>query len=134
MVAEVRARGVEPFLRERVIWQETRMRELETDLAAWQKRCLTAMGDQYDSLADEAAKTAFLGRQLSSPEIAVRSWALDKLQELRKGTGKLKLTELEQTLLKLISDPSKQVRFRQRVGVGGELNVAALQATEAGGR
>jgi HEAT repeat protein len=126
MVAEVRDRGVEAFLRERLIWQETRMRELETDLAAWQKRCLTVMGDQYDSLADEAAKTAFLGRQLSSPEIAVRSWALDKLQELRKGTGKLRLSDLETTLLKLISDPSKQVRLRtaQLLALVSELNVA----------
>jgi HEAT repeat protein len=126
MVADLRKRGVEAFLRERVIWQETRMRELETDLAAWQNRCLAAMGGQYDSLTDEAAKTTFLGQKLSSPEIAVRSWALDKLQELRKGTGKLKLTDLEATLLKLISDPSKEVRFRtaRLLAVVGELNVA----------
>ena len=126
MVAEMRARGVEAFLRERVIWQETRMRELETDLSAWQKRCLTAMGDQYDSLADDATKITFLGRQLLSQESAVRSWALDKLQELRKGTGKLKLTDLEQTLVNLIADPSKQVRLRtaKLLAVVGELNVA----------
>ncbi len=126
MVAEVRARGVEPFLRERVIWQETRMRDLETDLTAWQKRCLTAMGDQYDALVDEAAKTAFLARQLKAPEIAVRSWALEKLQELRKGTGKLKLSDLEPTLLDLISDSSKQVRLRtaKLLALVGELNMA----------
>jgi len=126
MVAEMRARGVETFLRERVIWQETRMRELETDLSAWQKRCLTAMGDQYDSLADEAAKTAFLSRQLTSPEIVMRSWALEKLQEFRKGTGKLKLSDLEPTLLNLISDPSKQVRLRtaRLLALVGELNLA----------
>ena len=126
MVADVRGRGVEAFLRERVIWQETRMRELETDLAAWQNRCLVAMGDQYDALADEVAKTAFLGRQLLSPESAVRSWALDKLQELRKGTGKLKLTDLEPTLLRLISDPSRQVRLgtARLLALVGELNVA----------
>jgi HEAT repeat protein len=126
MVAELRKRGVEAFLRERVIWQENRIRELQTDLSAWQNRCLAAMGDQYDSLADEAGKTAFLGRQLSSPEIAVRSWALDKLQELRKGTGKLRLTDLEPTLLNLISDPSKQVRLgtARLLALVGELNVA----------
>jgi HEAT repeat protein len=126
MVVELRKRGVEAFLRERVIWQETRMRGLEDDLLAWQKRCLTAMGDQYDSLADEAAKTTFLGRQLSSPEIVVRSWALDKLQELRKGTGKLRLSDLEPTLLERISDPSKQVRLRtaKLLALVGELNLA----------
>ena len=126
MVADVRTRGVEAFLRERVIWQETRMRELETDLSAWQKRCLTAMGDQYDALPDDTAKIGFLGRQLLSAEIAVRSWALEKLQELRKGTGKLTLTGLEPTLLSLIADPSKEVRWRtaRLLALVGELNVA----------
>jgi HEAT repeat protein len=126
MVAEMRARGVDAFLRDRVIWQETRLRELQTDLSAWQKRCLTAMSDQYDSLADEAAKTNFLGRQLLSSEIAVRSWALDKLYELRKGTGKLRLTDLEQTLLNLVADPSRQVRLRtaKLLALVSELNVA----------
>jgi HEAT repeat protein len=126
MLVELQQRGVEAFLRERLIRQETRVRELETDLSAWQKRYLTALGGLYDSLADDAAKNAFLAQQLSSSEIVVRSWTLDKLQELRKGTGKLKLSELEPILLSLISDPSRQVRLRtaRLLALMGELNVA----------
>jgi HEAT repeat protein len=125
MVAEMRTRGVDAFLRDRVIWQETRLRDLQNELSAWQKRCLTAMGDRYDSLADEAAKTDFLKQQLSSPEVAVRSWALDKLQELRKGTGKLRLSDLETILPDRISDPSKQVRLKTAQLLAlGELNLA----------
>jgi HEAT repeat protein len=88
------------------------VRELETDLSAWQKRYLTALGNVHDSLANDAAKNAFLAQQLSSPEIIVRSWALDKLQELRYAKGTLKLSELEPILSALISDPSRQVRLK----------------------
>jgi len=126
MLAQLKQQGVDVFLRDRLVRQETRVRELETDLAAWQKRFLTALGGQYDALADEAARSTFLAQQLSSPESIVRSWALDKLQELRKGTGKLRLSELEPILLKLISDPNRQVRLRtaRLLALMGELNVA----------
>jgi len=36
---------------------------------------------------------------LKSPEIIVRSWALDKLQELRNAKGTLKLSELVEPVL-----------------------------------
>ncbi|MCU0913621.1 MAG: HEAT repeat domain-containing protein [Planctomycetes bacterium] len=126
MLAELTQRGAGVFLRNRLAHQENRVRELETDLAAWQKRFLTALTGQYDSVADENARSVFLTQQLTSPESIVRSWALDKLQELRKGTGKLKLSELEPTLLNLIPDQSRQVRLRtaRLLALMGELNVA----------
>ncbi len=127
MMTELQQRGTEAFLRERVIRQETRMRELEADLSTWQTRYSTALGRLYNALADEAARNAFLTEQLSAPEMPVKLWALAKLEELRKGTGKLKLSEqLEAVLLSLISDPSRQVRLRtaRLLALMGELNSA----------
>jgi HEAT repeat protein len=126
ILAELQQRGPEAFLRERLVRQETRVRELETDLSAWQKRYLTALGNVHDSLANDAAKNAFLAQQLSSPEIIVRSWALDKLQELRYAKGTLKLSELEPILSALISDPSRQVRLKTArvLALMGELNTS----------
>lgn len=126
LLAELQGRGAEAFLRERVIRQETRVRELETDLSAWQKRVLTTLSELYDSKATDAAKTAFLSQQLTSPEVAMRSWAVDKLQELRNAKGTLKLSELEPILLDLIRDPSRPVRLRtaRLLARMGELNVA----------
>ncbi len=112
LMDELQQRGVEPFLRERLVRQETRVRELETGLFDWQKRYLTTLGDLHDAQPNDAAKTAFLGRQLESPEIVVRSWALDKLLELRNAKGTLKLVELEPVLSARVSDPSPQVRFK----------------------
>jgi HEAT repeat protein len=126
LLADVQGRGAEAFLRERLIRQETRVRELETDLSAWQKRYLTVLSSHHDSLANDAAKNAFLAQQLNSPEIIVRCWALDKLLELRSAKGAMKLSELEPILSGLISDPSRQVRLKTArvLALMGELNTS----------
>jgi HEAT repeat protein len=125
-LAELQKRGLEAFLRERLIRQETRMRGLEDDLADWQKRYLTSLSDLHDALPNETAKTDFLSRQLNSQEIVVRLWALDKLQELRTAKGTLKLSDLEPILSKLISDPSRLVRLKTAkvLALMGELNTS----------
>jgi len=113
MFAELQQRGAEVFLRERLVRQETRMREMEADLTTWQQRYRTTLSRLYDSLTDDAAKSAFLAEHLAAPETTMRLWALDKLDELRKGTGKLKLSDqLQAVLLGLISDPNRQVRSK----------------------
>lgn len=113
MFTELQQRGAEAFLRERLVRQETRMREMETELATWQQRYRTALSRLYDSLTDEAAKNAFLAEHLGAQETTMRVWALDKLNELRIGTTKLKLSDqLQAVLLGLISDPSRQVRLK----------------------
>jgi hypothetical protein len=126
MFTELQQRGAEAFLRERLIRQEMRMRELETEITAWQKRYRTVLNNLYDSFTDEAARNKFLAQQLSAPETTVRLWALDKVEELRKGTGKPKLSELEAALLGLIVDPDKQVRLKtaRLLALMAELNAA----------
>jgi HEAT repeat protein len=123
--AELQQRGTEAFLRERLFWQERRVQELETSLSDWQKRYLSALSGQHDSLPD-ALKCAFLAEPLSSSEVIVRLWALDKLLELRNAKGTLNLSELEPNLLARISDPSRQVRLRTArvLAKMGELNTS----------
>lgn len=126
ILAELQERGPEAFLRERLVWQETRARGLDDDLSAWQKRYLTSLSDLHDSLPNEVAKTDFLSRQLNSPEIVVRLWALNKLQELRSAKGTLKLSVLEPILANLVADPSRQVRLETArvLALMGELNTS----------
>jgi len=77
-------------------------------------------------LANEALKADYLSRQLSSPEIIVRLWALDKLQELRNAKGTLKLSALEPNLSNLVADPSRLVRLKTArvLALMGELNTS----------
>lgn len=127
MLTELQQRPAEAFMRERLVRQETRVRELETQLASWQKRYLSALGGLYDTLTEEGARNAFLAQHLGAQEMMVRSWALDKLEELRKGTNKLKLSErLESALLATISDTDRQVRSKtaRLLSLMGEVNAA----------
>ncbi len=126
---ELQERGAETFLRERVIRQETRMRESDAEREAWQKKYLTALSTLYTLQGDEAAKVKFLAQYLGAQEARVKIWALDRLEELRQGTGtsKAKFSELETSLIPLISDPSRDVRLntaRRLAVMGQELNVA----------
>jgi len=112
-LTELQQRATEMFLRERLVRQETRMREIETDLVTWQTRYLKALDGLCNSLQDDAARNAFLAQHLSAEETSVRLWALGKLDELRQGTSKPKLSEqVQTTLLGLISDPSREVRSK----------------------
>ena len=51
----------------------------------------------------------------------MKIWALDRLEELRSGTSKVKFSELEPVLIPLISDPSRDVRLNtaRRLAVAG---------------
>ncbi|MEN6575459.1 MAG: hypothetical protein ABFD90_03885 [Phycisphaerales bacterium] len=129
MLQELQGRGAETFLRERVIRQETRMRENEAEREAWQKKYLTALSTLYSLQGDEAAKAKFLATYLGAQEARVKIWALDRLEELRQGTGtsKARFSEIETSLIPLISDPSRDVRLsvaRRLAVMGQELNVA----------
>jgi len=92
----MRRRGPEAFLKNPLImrhWlvsRENRIQELAASLTVWEQKYLAALGMLYDVQADEKARSEFLEQQLNAPEVSVKLWALGKLEELRKGTGKSK--------------------------------------------
>jgi HEAT repeat protein len=98
-------RGPEAFLnnpgimRNWLISRENRIRELTTSLASWEQRHMVALGRLFDVQADEKARSDFLAQQLNSPEPGVKLWALGKLEELRRGTGKARLSEQVENVL-----------------------------------
>jgi hypothetical protein len=116
---DLHRRGPEAYLnnpaimRNWLISRENRIRELTTSLAGWEQRYLVALSRLYDMQADEKARSEFLAQQLNSPEPGIKLWALGKLEEIRKGTGKTKLSEqVESVLLSLVSHRDKRVRSK----------------------
>ncbi len=115
----LRRRGPEAFLnnpsimRNWLISRENRVRELTASLASWEQRHMAVLGRLYDVQVDEKARSEFLAQQLNSAEPVVKLWALGKLEEMRRGTGKTKLSEqVENVLLGLVSHPDKRVRLK----------------------
>ncbi len=117
--AGLKSRGPEAYLKNPLImrnWlvsRENRIRELAAAQTLWEQKYLAALGSLYDAQADEKARSEFLARQLSAAEPSVKMWALGKLEELRKGTGKGKLSEqLEKLVLGLVSYRDRRVRLK----------------------
>jgi len=119
LMEAMRRRGPEAFLKNPLImrnWlasRESRIQELTASLTGWEQKYLATLGRLYDVQADEKGRSEFLSQQLNSPEPSIKVWALGKLEELRKGTGKGKPSqEMEKTLLGLISYRDRRVRLK----------------------
>jgi hypothetical protein len=123
---ELQQRSTEVFLKERVVRQETRMRETEGERESVWKKYLADKTTLYNLQGAEDAKVKFLATHLAERETRVKLWALDRLEELRVGTSKAKFSALEPVLKDLISDPSRDVRLStaKRLASLWELNVA----------
>ncbi len=112
-VSDLESQGPETYLRKRLVRSEADIRTLKTGMQLWQDYYFAALGDWYSSLTDEPVKVAFLTDRLKTPEPEIKLWALDRIEQLKKGTSKPKLSEdFEKTLLSLISSKNRQVRLR----------------------
>jgi hypothetical protein len=92
--------------RERLLRQETRLREIQAERDRWQKLYMGALDKEFEPL-DAAAKTACLLERLGSDVPAIRLWALDKLQRYPAEST----AGLRDKLLSLLSDENRQVRM-----------------------
>lgn len=104
------------IMRNWLVSRESRIRELTASLTSWEQKYLGALGALYDVQADENARSEFLLRQLTAVEPSVKLWALGKLEELRKGTSKGKLSPaIEKTVLGLVSHRDRRVRLKTAI-------------------
>ncbi len=110
-INELRGKGRDEFLRDWLIRQEAEMRNLRREVKSLQDKYLLALDREYDGISDDAVRGKFLKEHLSSSEARVKLLALDKVYKWQFASGKPKLpAELEPILLKLISDPDKDVK------------------------
>jgi HEAT repeat protein len=112
-IEAIQQQSTEAYLRKRLMRSESDIRDLKASVQSWQDYYFLALTNWYASLGDDAARSTFLAERLKTAEPAIRLWALDRLAELKKGTGKPKLSEdLEKTLLSLVSSKNRQVRLK----------------------
>ena len=109
---ELKRKGRDEFLRDWVIRQEAQLRELEAEAALWRQRYVSALGQIYDRITDDAAKGKFLAEYLTDSKAAMRLWALERVYQDRVGTASKLPAELGPVLIELISDPDRDVRLQ----------------------
>jgi HEAT repeat protein len=114
----------EAFLRNRLIRQGGLMRKLEAERNSLRRQYLDALERVYLGMKD-SDKGVFLGEHLGSSQAVVRSWALDKVYELRIGAAPLP-AELGPVVISLLGDPEQEVRLKTAkvLSVMAELNPA----------
>ena len=112
-IIELRSKGKDVFLRDWLIHQEALLREMRAKLNSWQNKYLTELSKRYDSISDDTVRGEFLTEHLGSSEAKTKLWALEKVDQWSKGTNQNLPTELlKPILLKLISDPDRDIRLK----------------------
>ncbi|MBN2512003.1 MAG: hypothetical protein JXB18_03590 [Sedimentisphaerales bacterium] len=103
---EINQKDPAEIRRERLLRQETRLREIQAERDRWQKLFLAALDKEFE-LVEAAAKTTYLLDKLSSDLPAIRLWALDKVQRFQTDAA----AGLRDKLLLMLADENRQVRL-----------------------
>jgi HEAT repeat protein len=114
VIAQIKHRGSEEFLREQMVRKGNQVRRLEGEREMWRNQYLAAMEKYYGSIKEQkAVRDVVLVENLSSSQAPVKLWALEKVSQLLVGTPNPELpAELGPILLGLLSDKNREVRVR----------------------
>jgi hypothetical protein len=114
IIKELETTGKDKFLQERLIWQESNMDKLDARSRLWRERYLASLDRLYNPINDDAGKSRFLLEFLSDKENEVRLWSLNKVYQWWVGTQPATnlLVDLGPALIKLISDPDRDIRLK----------------------
>jgi HEAT repeat protein len=124
IIDELKRKGINDFLRDWLVRQETQMRKLETELDLWRGMYLSALDKIYDGISDNTAKGQFLAERLGDSKDIVKLWALEKVSQWRVGTKSELPAELGPVLVNLVSDQNRDVRLKAAglLSLMGQLN------------
>ncbi|MDD5064444.1 MAG: hypothetical protein PHQ35_06775 [Phycisphaerae bacterium] len=112
IIDELKRKGINDFLRDWLVRQESQMRKMETELDMWQGMYLLSLDKIYDGISDDAGKGRFLAECLGDSKDVVRLWALEKVSQWRVGTKSELPVELGPVLVNLVSDQNRDVRLK----------------------
>ena len=105
---DLKQKSPDDIRRERLLRQEMKLREIQTERDRWQRLYLGVLDKQFET-ADEASRIAMALERLDSDLPAIRLWSLDKLD--RYPTSAVQ-TVMRDKLLALLNDESRLVRLK----------------------
>lgn len=125
IIDTLKRNGRNAFLRDRVVRQESDIRDIESRLGHWKKLYLTAIDQIYNG-KDEQFRGKFLIEQLNSSSAVLRLWAIGKVTQWRTGTNPRLPAEIGPVLLYLVSDTDRDVRLSvaELLSLASDLNSA----------
>ena len=111
IVNELNRKSKEEFMRDWLIRQEERIRQLKEENQTWQTRYFSSLDKIFDELADDAVKGTFLSEHLGDEKTEVKLWAIEKVRQLRMSTVGEVPKEIWTMLVNMLSDVDSNVRF-----------------------
>ncbi len=120
------------ILKEWVIAQDERVRQLETQLKNYQQLYIVSQDKIYDGTANDTEKAEFLAGHLGSEYSNVRLWAIQKVDIWLKSGSEVPLAVLSGPLMKLVSDDEVSVRLStaELLSLLSNVNSAAILLTQ----
>jgi HEAT repeat protein len=127
IINDILTKGIETYLREKLVTQDSLIGKINADFSSLLKAHLSLLEKTYQGYNDDAVKDKFIIENLGNTWPAVRLWAIEKVSQRRQGSTTPKLpSELGPILINLLSDADKDVRFKTAalLSIMGELNPA----------
>jgi hypothetical protein len=122
ILAELQEKSPDDIRRERLLRQAMRLRRMQTERDRWQRLYLGTLDKQYET-ADEAFRNGMVLDRLNSDLVAIRLWALDKIERYPAGGYPV----MRDKLLMLLNDESRFVRLKTAQVLN---NMSALSPAE----
>lgn len=127
ILKELESKSRTDILRERLLTQEQKVRQLSDEVAKWQKRYIASLDSIYQATADENARAKFIADSLSSDHSSTRLWAIEKINMWRKSGKVLPLDVMQKPLVVLVSAPDPAVRLATAKLLGMLTNVNSAE-------
>ena len=110
IIDELNQKSPSAIIKERLIGQESKVRQLEAEVATLKTKNVETQEELYNFKTTNDGKKDFLLKYLKDSEAQVRVWAIDKISQWRSSTQLP--GDFSSLLIDLISDPSEKVRLK----------------------
>ncbi len=104
---DLKQKSPDDIRRERLLRQEMKLREVQTERDRWQRLYLGVLDKQFET-TEEASRIAMALERLDSELPAIRLWSLEKLERYPTSVQ----TVMRDKLLTLLNDESRLVRLK----------------------
>ncbi|MBN2589035.1 MAG: hypothetical protein JXA96_04175 [Sedimentisphaerales bacterium] len=112
IISDIQNKEIVELQKELLIKQDEQITKQKDNVETLRKFTLSVLEDAYTSIGvDDISKGKFLKKYLEDSRTWVKSWGLEKVRGMRMAANTSIPPELEPAIIKLISDPIKEIRL-----------------------
>ncbi len=121
-------RGRIDIVRQRLLTQQDRIRQLNEEILRWQRRYLVSLDSIYQVTTDDNARAKFIADNLAFEHSSVKLWAIEKINMWQKSGKPMPTAVFQKPLVSLVFDPEPAVRLAAARQLGLLTNINSADA------